>query len=173
MPSALLIVDYENEWINKDSEYFVGDISDKIARLNQLIKSFRGKNLPVIFVRHIEEDDVGFKENTKAVEIMDGVEFQKGKDTLITKYAVSPFFNTDLDEILADLEVNELVITGILTNLCVRSAVSDAYDRGFDITIITNTCVAFDEETHEFTLEDLKETRPEIELKSVEEVVKE
>ena len=172
MTSALFIVDYENEWLDKSSEYFVGDISHKISNLNKLIKHCRNKKMQVIFVSHIEPEGNFFKEETSAVDIIGGVDFQEGKDILITKYAISPFFNTDLDEILSDLEVDELIITGILTNLCVRSSVSDAYDRGFDIKLITDTCVAFDAETHEFTLKDLKATRPEIELMTVEEFCK-
>ncbi|PIR58958.1 MAG: hypothetical protein COU69_02780 [Candidatus Pacebacteria bacterium CG10_big_fil_rev_8_21_14_0_10_56_10] len=37
------------------------------------------------------------------------------------------------------------------SHLCVRSLVQDAYDRDFDIAVIKDCCVAFDQETHDFT----------------------
>ena len=64
--------------------------------------------------------------------------------------------------------IEELLIAGILTNLCVRSAVQDAYDRDYKISIVSDCCVSFTKETQEFTLRDLKETRPEINITKLE-----
>jgi len=47
----------------------------------------------------------------------------------------------------------------------------DAYDRDFKITIIKDCCRAFDAETHEFTIKDLKATREEIEMVNVNEFI--
>jgi len=93
----------------------------------------------------------------------------KKKDILIKKNKISPFFKTQLESKLKELKADKLVVTGILTNLCVRSLVSDAYDRDYEIKVITDTCVAFDEETHNFTIKDLKETREEIHFLTSEE----
>ena len=65
-----------------------------------------------------------------------------------------------------------MVISGILTNLCVRSLAQDAYDRDYKITIIKDCCQAFNQETHEFTLKDLKVTREEIEIVNSKEFIK-
>ncbi|MFZ5341298.1 MAG: isochorismatase family protein [Patescibacteria group bacterium] len=51
-----------------------------------------------------------------------------------------------------------------MTNLCVRSLIQDAYDREFNISVIKDCCKSFDEETQEFTFNDLKTTREEIEF---------
>jgi nicotinamidase-related amidase len=173
MTKALIIVDYENEWIDKSSEYYVGDISKKLTKLNKLIKFCREKNIPIIFTTHIEPDSkTAFAEGTKRVEIIEKLDFQPKKDILIKKNKISPFFKTRLEQILRKLNVEELIITGILTNLCVRSCVSDAYDRGYRITVIKDTCVAFSDEIQKFTFKDLKNTRPEIEFLTVNEFIK-
>ncbi len=88
---------------------------------------------------------------------------------MITKNRISPFYKTNLEKHLE--WINEIVISWILTNLCVRSLAQDAYDRDFKITLIKDCCKAFDEETHNFTIKDLKETREEIEFVNVDEFV--
>jgi len=173
MRKALIIVDYENEWINKNSEYYVGDISKKITKLNKLIKFCRKKSIPIIFTTHVEPGSrTAFAEGTERVEIIKELDFQPKKDILIKKNKISPFFKTKLEQILRKLNVKELIITGILTNLCVRSCVSDAYDRDYRIIVIKDTCVAFSDKIQKFTFRDLKDTRPEIEFLTVNEFVK-
>ena len=43
-----------------------------------------------------------------------------------------------------------------------RSLIHDAYDRDFKITVVTDCCTAFDKKTQDFTFQDLKRTREEI-----------
>ena len=167
---ALIIVDFEKEWTDKSSDYFVGDISDIVERTNKLIDFCRKNDFKIIFTTHIEKDsDEAFAENSENVEIIDEINKQDS-DVLIKKNKISPFFKTDLDKHLEGID--EIVIAGILTNLCVRSLAQDAYDRDFKITIIKDCCRAFDVETHEFTLKDLKATREEIEFLNLNEFVK-
>ena len=159
---ALILVDFEKEWTDKSSDYFVGDISKLIEKTNKLIDYCRKNNYKIIFTTHIEKDsDEAFAENSKNIEIIDEINKQDF-DVLIEKNKISPFFKTNLDKHLEG--VDEIVICGILTNLCVRSLAQDAYDRDFKITIIKDCCKAFDEETHKFTIKDLKATREEIEF---------
>lgn len=171
MSRVLIVVDYQNEWVDKNSEYFVGDVSEKIEKLNELISRSRASSIPIIFTVHVEQDSQEeFAEETSKVEVIKGVDFQPEKDILIKKYKISPFYQTELESKLKELDATELLITGILTNLCVRSLTQDAYDRDYQIKVITDTCVAFSEETHNFTIKDLKETRPEIEFLSTKEL---
>jgi len=167
---ALILVDFEKEWTDKSSEYFVGDVSKLIKKINKLIDFCRKNDYKIIFTTHIEKDsDEAFAEDSENVEIIDEINKQDS-DVLIKKNKISPFFKTDLDKHLEGID--EIVIAGILTNLCVRSLAQDAYDRDFKITIIKDCCRAFDVETHEFTIKDLKATREEIEFLNLNEFVK-
>lgn len=167
---ALILVDFENEWRDKSSDYFVGDISYLIKKVNKLIDYCREKSYKIIFITHIEKDsDSAFAPDSKNVDIITELDRQNS-DILIKKNKISPFYKTNLDKELKG--INELVICGILTNLCVRSLAQDAYDRDFQITIIKDCCTAFDKRTHEFTLKDLKATREEIEFFNLNEFMK-
>ena len=167
---ALILVDFENEWTDKSSDYFVGDVSDLIGKTNKLLDFCRKNNYKIIFTTHIEKDsNEAFAENSKNVEIIDEINKQDS-DVLIKKNKISPFYKTNLEKELKGID--EIVICGILTNLCVRSLAQDAYDRDFQITIIKDCCLAFDVETHKFTIKDLKATREEIEFLNLNEFIK-
>src|SRR3989344_9502873 len=167
---ALILVDFENEWTDKSSDYFVGDVSDLIRKTNKLLDFCRKNNYKIIFTTHIEKDsDSAFALNSKNVEIIKELHKQDS-DVLITKNKISPFYKTNLEKELKGID--DIVICGILTNLCVRSLAQDAYDRDFQIAIIKDCCRAFDEETHEFTIKDLKATREEIEFLNLDEFLK-
>ncbi|MBC8494897.1 cysteine hydrolase [archaeon] len=170
MVKALILVDFENEWLLKDSDYYVGDVSETIIKTNKLIDLCRDNNYKIIFIRHVEEDsNNAFADNSERTKIISSLH-KNESDILITKHRISSFFKTNLDEELES--VKEIVICGILTNLCVRSLIQDAYDRDYNIKVIKDCCVAFDEVTQEFTFKDLKSTRDEINFMNLEEFVK-
>ncbi len=157
---ALILVDLENEWLDKKSDYFVGDISAMLKRTNRLIDTSRKRGYKVIFITHIEAgSDSAFAPNSFNVEIISSLHKSK-KDVLIKKNKISPFYKTGLEKEMKG--VKEIVVGGILSNLCVRSTVQDAYDRDLKITVIKDCCASFDKETQDFTFKDLKFTRPEI-----------
>lgn len=167
---ALILVDYQNEWMDKKSDYYVGEIMDVINRTNQLIEYCRKRDYKIIFTHHVEEDSKGeFQEGSKNAEIIPGLSRRK-EDTLITKNKISPFYKTNLGKELRGID--NIVICGILTNLCVRSLIQDAYDRDYDITVVKDCCVALDNKTQEFTFRDLKATRDEIKFINLDEFIK-
>lgn len=157
---AIILVDLENEWVDENSEYYVGNVDELIEKTNKLIDFGRKNNHRVIFVRHVEKDSVEvFAENSDSTKIISEIN-KKDDDIVITKYKISPFYKTDLEEKL--IGVDGIIVGGVLTNLCVRSTIQDAYDRDFQVTVIKDCCKAYNEETQGFTFKDLKETRPEI-----------
>ncbi|MFH1671252.1 MAG: isochorismatase family cysteine hydrolase [Candidatus Portnoybacteria bacterium] len=167
---TLILIDFQKEWTDKNSDYLVGDISEVINKTNKLIDYCRKENYKIIFTKHIEKgSEDAFREKSENIEIIDGLD-RRDSDVVIEKNKISPFYKTRLEQELKG--ANEVIVCGILTNLCVRSFIQDAYDRGLDIKVIKDCCVAFDKETQEFTFKDLKETREEIEFLDLNEFTK-
>ena len=171
MASTLLIIDFQEEWRDKKSDYYLGQFKSQLRNASQLVDYFHEKKWPVIFTRHVEVGSTtAFAEGTKSTQLVS--ELNVGTtDPVLTKNKISPFYNTELEKILRDQQPDELVIAGIMTNLCVRSAISDAYDRDYHIKVVTDACVSDSAEVDRFTFKDLKKTRPDVEFVKTKEVI--
>ena len=71
------------------------------------------------------------------------------------KHRYSSFFQTDLDVTLKDMLVDQLVIFGVVTNICVRSTVHDAFFNGYAVVVPRDCCAATGPREQESTLYDI------------------
>jgi ureidoacrylate peracid hydrolase len=60
--------------------------------------------------------------------------------------------STTSRDVLRNLSARSLIITGIMTDQCVESAVRDACDLGYLVTLVTDACTTTSAERHEQTL---------------------
>ena len=73
-------------------------------------------------------------------------EIAPGEDEIVLpKSSSSVFVSTNIDYILRNLGVQQLVISGVLTDQCVESAIRDACDLGYLVTQVTDACATFAE----------------------------
>ncbi len=164
--TALVLIDFQQDRIDPKSEYYIGEIQETIAKVNYLIDHCRTREYKIIFTKHREIDSLDyFWPDTQIIPSLKKEE----EDTVIIKNKISPFYNTSLEKELQGTK--HVIVCGILTNLCVRSFIQDAYDRDFDITVIKDCCVAHTQEIQEFTFYDLTQTRDEIDFTNLKEFV--
>ena len=69
-------------------------------------------------------------------------------DIRIPKTSCSVFMSTNLHYVLQNLHVEQLLVCGQLTDQCVESAVRDAADLGYFVTVIEDACAAQSHEAH-------------------------
>ena len=77
-------------------------------------------------------------------------------DILIPKTSCSVFISTNIHYVLRNLNVEQVVICGQLTNQCVESAARDAADLGYFVTVVSDACAALSEDDHEKGLYGMK-----------------
>lgn len=61
-------------------------------------------------------------------------------EMVLPKSSSSVFVSTHIDYVLRNLGVKQLVISGLLTDQCVESAIRDACDLGYLVTQVTDAC---------------------------------
>jgi nicotinamidase-related amidase len=131
-----------------------------IERAAYLLQYAREMGYKIIFITHHETDGLFSPENELS-HIIDDLHPQDN-DTLISKYKISSFYETNLAEELKG--VKNIVVAGIPTNLCVRMFVEEAYDRGFNLVLIEDICQTYNDKLQDFTLDDLNESRPDLDI---------
>ena len=77
-------------------------------------------------------------------------------EVVIPKTSCSVFQSTNINYVLRNMDVKHLFVCGQLTNQCVESAVRDAADLGFFVTIIEDACAALTTEEHTGALHNMK-----------------
>ena len=157
---ALLVVDMQRHFCDKSSSFFVPK-SDLLAqKLKKLVGAFRAFKRPVIFTRHIDSDDEKnlmlrwwkekIREDDPMSEVVDILE--AGKGTTVIKHQYDGFLNTDLEKILRENGVRQVVVCGVLTNLCCETTARSAFMRGFEVYFLEDGTATFSEEMHEAAL---------------------
>ena len=79
-----------------------------------------------------------------------------GDEIVLPKSSSSVFVSTHIDYILRNLGVKQLVLSGIVTDQCVESAIRDACDLGYLVTQVTDACLTYTQERHDNSLRAIK-----------------
>lgn len=80
----------------------------------------------------------------------------RGDEIVIPKTSSSVFVSTNIDYVLRNLGVRQLAIGGLLTDQCVESAVRDACDLGYLVTLVTDATATHTPERHAASLNAIK-----------------
>ena len=79
-----------------------------------------------------------------------------GDEIWLPKTSSSVFVSTHIDYILRNLGVKQLILSGIVTDQCVESAIRDACDLGYLVTQVTDACATYTQERHDFSIRAIK-----------------
>lgn len=80
----------------------------------------------------------------------------EGDEIVLPKSSSSVFVSTHIDYILRNLGVKQLVISGLITDQCVESAIRDACDLGYLVTEVTDACLTYTQERHDHSLRTIR-----------------
>lgn len=144
MKTALLIIDIQNDYFENGSMPLSGSLeASQNAAL--ILELFRAKGLPIVFIQHIALNPTAlfFLPGTKGTEIYQNVK-PKDSEKVIVKHYPNSFRETELLEYLKSLEINDLIICGMMTHMCVDATTRAAKDFGFNCTLIGDACATKD-----------------------------
>lgn len=144
MKSALIIIDIQNVYFPGGAcELFQPEQAVEKAKL--ILDYFREHDMPVCHVQHISDnpDATAYLEGSKSAEIHPLVA-PKGNEKVFVKHAPSSFFQTGLADDLLKQGINNLIICGMMSHMCVDTTVRAAKDYGFTSTVIDDAVTTMD-----------------------------
>lgn len=157
--AALLVVDMQVFFLDPASPSYTCGGPAILPNLKKVIQSFRQAGRPVIFTRHVHHPDhldAGIMawwwegmclEGSPESEIHPDISPQHG-EKVIFKHRYSAFYNTDLETILRCLKIEDIVIAGLMTNMCCESSARDAYYRDYRVFFLADGTGSITEEMH-------------------------
>jgi nicotinamidase-related amidase len=144
MTKALLIIDIQNDYFAGGAMQLVG--SDAAAKnAARILASFREQGLSVIHVQHqaLSPTATFFLPGTDGAKIYESVAPIDG-ETVITKNFPNSFRGTNLKDVLDGLNLEQLVVVGMMTHMCIDTSVRAANDFGFKVVLVGDACATLD-----------------------------
>ncbi len=157
---VLLITDMLNDFVREDGALTCGQPArDIVPFIQKKIKEIREEGGTIIYLTDSHApDDREFSffpphciTGTNGAEIIDELPVEEN-DIIIKKTRYSGFFETELEEVLAELNPDEVHVVGVCTSICVMDTVSGLRDRDYITVVHKNGVADFDEEAHRFSL---------------------
>ncbi|CAK7357174.1 unnamed protein product [Dovyalis caffra] len=157
--SLLLVIDVQN--------YFSSMVQPILPRLLTTIDLCRRSSIPVLFTRHRHKspsdhgmlaewwDNDLIIDGTVESELMPEIRRLVGQNEVVEKNTYSAFENTGLKERLVEMGVKEVIVAGVMTNLCCETTARAAFVSGFRVFFSTDATATSDLELHEATLKNL------------------
>jgi ureidoacrylate peracid hydrolase len=174
--TRLLVVDVQNDFL-ADGGWFANHGHDlapmrrAVDNMERFIELARAAGVRPIFIRAIYDEKwlSGPMRERHALVGLDTHHCQEGTwgadfyvlrprpdDDVITKHRYSAFIGTELDPLLRAQGVENLVIVGVTTNVCVESTARDGYMLDYHIIVVEDCTASYSEEPHRATLANIR-----------------
>lgn len=172
--SAVLVVDVQNDYCCADGAlgkvgFPTGSAMAMVPTLQRFLTAARAAGAPVIFVQMIHEAATDSDAWTWRSAGKSGSVCRKGSwgaeftgvaplpdEPVVIKHRYSGFINTRLDSVLRTLKIENLIMTGVSTNICVESTARHGYMLDYHIVFLSDCTAAYSPEEHEGTLYNMR-----------------
>lgn len=140
MKKALILIDLQNDYFPGGNMELV-DTENAAANAKLLLNGARKENILILHIQHISARPGAtfFLPGTQGVEIHEMVAPQKGEN-LVTKNYPNSFRDTSLLEILKNNEIQDLIICGAMSHMCIDATTRAAFDFGYNCVVAEDAC---------------------------------
>src|SRR5699024_10566987 len=141
---AIVVVDIQNDYFPGGKYELVG--IEKAARnAARVIEAARRKGQRIIHVQHIfpSHEAPFFTPDSEGIEINATVT-PRENETVVVKNHPNSFLKTDLKWILDADGIEDVVVVGAMSHMCIDATVRAASDYGYKTTVVQDACATRD-----------------------------
>ena len=144
MKTALIIIDIQNDYFPGGAMELAG-MNQAAARAQEVLAAFRQARRPIFHVQHLAlgPGATFFRPGTAGAEVHESVKPRPG-EAVVRKHYPNAFRDTGLSEVLQGAGVEEVVIAGAMSHMCIDASTRAAFDFGFTCTVIHDACASRD-----------------------------
>lgn len=141
---AVVVIDLQNEYLPTGKLPLTG-IEAAVDNAARVIADARASGLPVIHVRHefVHGEIPAFVPGSDGVAIQPAVAPLDGEPVIVKNYP-NAFRETQLKRMLDERDVQDVVVVGAMSHMCVDAGVRAAADLGYSVTVIHDACATLD-----------------------------
>ncbi len=167
---TLIVIDLQNDYF-PGGKFPLWNTEAVLGQVESAIVRARAQGVAVILVQHIADAPNGaapfFNAGTPGVELHPRILAAAPDAVVVTKAQADSFLNTTLEEKLAALGVEELLICGMMTQNCVtHTAISKAADK-YRVAVLGDCCASVSQMIHVIALKALAARVPVVESAGV------
>ena len=165
--AALVVVDMQSGFVDQGAAMEVPGARDIAPTIAALARDFRARGAPVVYTRVVWSPDVPnlvgelhtkhkppiscCMEGHPSVEIVQAVA-QQPDDLVVDKHGYDAFHETRLDYALRSQGRTHLLVTGVMTDVCVLATVMSAFHREYRISVASDAVATKWDDVQEMTL---------------------
>ena len=144
MKRALLVVDMQNDYFPGGKMELVR-VEEAAENVGRLLALFRDKKLPIFHIQHVSINPGAtfFLPDTDGVKIHHLVAPKEG-EVVIEKHFPNSFRETVLLEELQNQSIQEVVVCGAMSHMCIDTTVRAGFDLGLSCVVVADACATRD-----------------------------
>ena len=135
--SALIMVDCQNTYRHGIMQ--LTNVEAAILEAQKLLNMARDLNIPIIHIQHDAGVGSPYDVTAEIGQISAEVAPKNGEN-VITKNYPNAFISTPLEAQLKALGVENVVLAGFMTHMCINSTARGAFNLGFKPTVVASAC---------------------------------
>ncbi|PGZ95488.1 cysteine hydrolase [Bacillus pseudomycoides] len=143
MKQALVVIDVQEGMYTAGMPVYNG--SDLLRNLQEVIRIFRTRDIPVIYVQHNGSEGHPLEKGTAGWHIHSTIT-PMSNEVIVEKETPDSFYETNLREVLQEKGIEHLFMCGLQTEYCVDTTVRRAFSEGYKVTLIRGAHSTFDSE---------------------------
>jgi len=145
--TALLVIDMQRVFLDGSSK--VQDAEPVMQRVSDLTRHFRDRGRPVVYTRHLHADDGSdggnllwwwgsiIRESSEGGHLHPDV-MPEEAELVVRKNTYDAFEGTELAERLEAMDIRDVVVCGVMTNLCCETTAREAFCRGYRVKFVAD-----------------------------------